>query len=253
MGSVPEVNLDTYNRGPVVRYYADQTYLQKPEQAILDRLRPRLGAMRMLDLGCGAGRTTLHFAMLVREYVGVDFSEEMIRACRARYPAPPGKGVSFQVGDARDLSAFADGSFDFVLFSFNGIDCIPDEAGRRAALREVRRVLPAGGPFCFSSHNLQFHDGLPRERHPVRFLRQWLRSRRARRQAGGADIAWLAGGEYDGAPLRHAYVRPGWQLRELREAGFADVRVFGLDGAEVSGESLPGRRDGWLHYLCRTC
>ena len=43
----------------------------------------------------------------------------MVTACRARYP-----GVRFLLADARELSAFSDGSFFLVLFSLNGLGMV---------------------------------------------------------------------------------------------------------------------------------
>jgi ubiquinone/menaquinone biosynthesis C-methylase UbiE len=41
--------------------------------------------MKMLDIGVGRGRTTMHFAQAAEEYWAIDYSEEMIAACRERF------------------------------------------------------------------------------------------------------------------------------------------------------------------------
>jgi len=74
----------------------------------------------------------------------------MIETCRHRYPH-----LEFRQGDARDLAEYQASSFDFVLFSFNGLDYISHD-DRLKALTEVARVLKPGGVFMFSSHNLDF-------------------------------------------------------------------------------------------------
>ncbi len=130
-------------------------YLFPPEKTILDELVGNgLGKMSMLDLGVGAGRTTAHFQPFVRRYVGLDYSPPMLEACARRFPdgIPNGR---FVLGDARDLQVFPSGSFDFVLFSYNGLDSV-DAADREAALREIRRVLKDDGWFCFSTHNIDW-------------------------------------------------------------------------------------------------
>src|SRR2546430_7085903 len=90
----------------------------------------RLAYMRMLDIGVGRGRTTAHFGSLVKEYTGIDYSPRMIEACRQqfRYAKVP---FRFEVGDARDLHVFGDGVFDFILFSFNGLDAMTDRKSTR--------------------------------------------------------------------------------------------------------------------------
>ena len=57
-----------YAGAAVVRRYSDANELFGAERAILDIVRDDLPQWRMLDLGVGVGRTTLH-APLVREYV----------------------------------------------------------------------------------------------------------------------------------------------------------------------------------------
>src|SRR5687768_8884238 len=102
-----------------VRFYAGMTGLQKPEQRILDVLRPRLPQMRVLEIGVGGGRTTRAFAPLAREYVGIDYAEGMVAACKKQFP-----DLTFAHGDVRDLSPFPSGSFDLALFAYNGIDAV---------------------------------------------------------------------------------------------------------------------------------
>jgi SAM-dependent methyltransferase len=78
----------------------------------------------------------------------MDYSEEMIRLCRDKFPQ-----LKFMVADASDLSAFSDGSFDAIVFAFNGLDYLFPEEQRWKCLRECKRVLRPGGVFVFSSHN----------------------------------------------------------------------------------------------------
>ena len=52
-------NQYTFERERVVRAYERERELQKPEEVVLTMLRDRLKDMRMLDIGVGAGRTTI--------------------------------------------------------------------------------------------------------------------------------------------------------------------------------------------------
>jgi SAM-dependent methyltransferase len=78
-------NLNTWKQQHIVAEYAAATELQPPEKAILERLGEQLHRMKMLDISFGGGRTTIHFAAAAEEYWGIDYSEEMIAACRNRF------------------------------------------------------------------------------------------------------------------------------------------------------------------------
>jgi SAM-dependent methyltransferase len=80
--------------------------------------------------------------------VGIDYSEAMVGACRKKFP-----NLDFMIADACDLSAFEDSSFDAIVFSFNGLDCVVPDEKRLRCLRECWRVLRPAGLLVFSSHN----------------------------------------------------------------------------------------------------
>ena len=106
---------------------------------------------RILDLGCGAGRTLfgLHDEGYSR-IIGADLSPELIHLA-GLHAARGGVKIPFRVADACKLP-FRARSFEGCLFSFNGLMTIPRLARRMAALREVRRVLVPRGRFVFTTH-----------------------------------------------------------------------------------------------------
>ena len=114
-------NKEFYESDEAVLHYSDSSELQAPEASVIEHIGYRLKDMSMLDIGVGAGRTAEHFSPLVRNYIGTDYSENMINACNLK-KASYSKDVSFIVCDAVDMGNFGDNLFDFVLFSFNGID-----------------------------------------------------------------------------------------------------------------------------------
>lgn len=102
------------------------------EQALLDRtLAPfqellveavrAAGARQVLDVGCGTGSTTVAVAQLLGEggrCTGIDISEPMIAAARARARAQRERApASFVCADAQGY-AFEPGSFDMVVSRF---------------------------------------------------------------------------------------------------------------------------------------
>jgi ubiquinone/menaquinone biosynthesis C-methylase UbiE len=211
----------------------------------------------MLDLGVGGGRTTIHFAPLVAEYVATDYAEEMLKACRTRLaacdPAP-----DLLLADVRDLTMFPDASFDLVLFSFNGLGEIGHD-DQRTALAEIHRVLKPGGLFLFSSHNLLSIDQLFRlrlSRHPKRLfknLRRYFEIRRANRRLGDRRALRRHASLHDyGTDWTKStyYVDPEEQLAQLSGAGFRDSEIY---EAGAGGEPRPAglSTQPWLHYLAR--
>lgn len=147
--AVVAANLDVYVRPKIAQWYATQSELLKAEITAFDIARPIWENGRVLDMGVGGGRTTESFAKAAA-YIGADYSQAMVDAAKQRYPTH-----EFRQVDARDLSAFADESFDFVLFSYNGLDCV-GHADRLQVLAEVHRVVRPGGVFMFSSHNMDW-------------------------------------------------------------------------------------------------
>jgi ubiquinone/menaquinone biosynthesis C-methylase UbiE len=241
---------DLYRLPEVAAVYARESGLFPPEETILQFLLPELRNARMLDLGVGGGRTTLHFAKHVREYVGADYSPSMIRECEKRF-ASYSHPLSFVVADARSLTMFESQSFDFILFSLNGIDSV-NHADRLKILKEVHRVAKTGAWFCFSSHNLNFVPQLFAQRTPraiaLRCLYNWRVRASALKHAPYLTI-------HEWAHARRVltyYIRPAAQLSQLGEH-FTDVRVFSFEtGREIVDQSeLQNAQDMCLYYLCR--
>ncbi len=99
----------------------------------------------VLDVGCGAGATSLDLAARVgpQGHVrGVDISEALISRARERVPA--GAPLAFDVADA-SRSPLPQGYFD-LLFSRFGVMFFDDPVG---AFAHLRGVLKPGGRLCF--------------------------------------------------------------------------------------------------------
>ena len=107
-------NKNTWGAQDIVRQYSLQRQLQKPEETILNIFKSELRYLKMLDIGVGSGRTTHHFANLTKEYIGIDYSENMIKACQKIFKNSS-KTISFKICDARSMKNFDNNCFDFIL------------------------------------------------------------------------------------------------------------------------------------------
>jgi ubiquinone/menaquinone biosynthesis C-methylase UbiE len=104
---------------------------------LLEHLSP---SMALLDVGCGPGTITADVAMRLSggSAVGVDLAESVVEAARAAHADVA--NLSFEVGDAYDLS-FEDGAFD-VVYAHQVLQHLSEPV---RALEEMRRVLRPGG------------------------------------------------------------------------------------------------------------
>src|SRR5258706_4969733 len=132
--------LEAYSHRGAIQGYSravQRIGLWKCERTFFRRHLPVHG--RILDLGCGAGRTTfgLH-GDGYKNLVGADLSPGMIEQARL-HAVQRGLRIPFRVGDACRLP-FRARSFEGCLFSFNGMMTIPRVSLRITALPEVRRV-----------------------------------------------------------------------------------------------------------------
>ena len=259
---IKDNNLQTYSTSDVVDYYQYLQQLQPAEETLIKLLKNELANMKMLDLGVGGGRTTKHFFPLVKDYIGVDYSAAMIEACKERfssyYPS-----IKFMVGDARNLSQFADNSFDLILFSFNGIDYISHE-DRLKVLQEINRVGKSGGYFFFSSHNLQaieksFNWQSNLSLNPFKTYIDLVMFAFLRGLNSGISYQTIK--ENNSAILRDEshnfrlttyYIRASEQIKQL-EPIFNDIKVYSWkNGVELTtNHDRISCSDMWFYYLCR--
>lgn len=115
-------------------------------------------SVRILDYGCGYGRTLAELSAAGYENIfGADFSESMLARARDETPC-----ANLVRNDGCSLP-FADGSFDLVLL-FAVLTCIPDSSEQRILVAEVKRVLHSGG-IVYISDLLINEDQRNRERY----------------------------------------------------------------------------------------
>jgi len=77
--------------------------------------------MHVLDLGCGDGTTALPAARLGADVLGVDIASNLVAAGNRRAQEEGLDNCRFQEGDASDLEAFEQDSFDLTLSIFGAM------------------------------------------------------------------------------------------------------------------------------------
>jgi ubiquinone/menaquinone biosynthesis C-methylase UbiE len=247
-------NKQTFESESVVQYYGARTGLYESEKTILEEYKDKLKNMKMLDIGVGAGRTTKHFASIAKEYLGFDYAENMVKYCRKVFPE-----LRFETLDVRNMGCFTDNSFDFILFSFNGLDVI-DHEDRLDVLRQIYRICSSGGSFCFSSHNIQNVPKLFKLRpsfNPfisMRRLYKFLKLRRLNKsltEIMDNPYALVIDGNHEYC-LMNYYIYPIEQIRMLTEIGFTNIRTFSFsNGCEIIDPNrLASETDFAIYYLC---
>ena len=140
---------ETYRDPRVVTRYVEVGLWASEELLVLEHVPERA---RLLDVGCGAGRTSIPLAEMGLQVTGIDLSGTMIGVARQQ-ASFAGVSIGFQEMDVGDL-CFENESFDAVLFSYNGIELLPGRAGKRRGLAEIYRVLRPDGVLIFSTHSL---------------------------------------------------------------------------------------------------
>lgn len=219
-------NVASYAAPWSVAEYTREEGLWPLEAALVREFFPPPPA-HVLDLGCGAGRTTIGLARAGYRPIGIDLAEGLLNEGRHRHPA-----LDYRVMDAADLR-FPDATFDAALFSYHGIDCIYPVVERIRCMAEVFRVLRPGGVFLLSGHNLLGALGSG----GWLYLHAYWNGLRllARQVTNPLAHEWYI--RYrDGGGVQHLYsAPPSRTVHQLESVGFSVLDVRGS-----TGERRPG-------------
>lgn len=181
----------------------------------------------VLDLGCGNGGVARELAQRGHsaQYVGVDFSAQLLTEAQKTVPSPTSNVQFIQVdltSRFNQHSAISDQQFDFI-FAFAVLHHIPSRAMRLAFLRQVTGLLATGGRFMHS--NWQFLKSAK------------LRTRIQPWDTVGIDETEVEPGDYlldwrsGGRGVRYVHHFDETELGNLAvEAGFEMVESFLSDG-----------------------
>jgi ubiquinone/menaquinone biosynthesis C-methylase UbiE len=185
------------------------------EQRVCEAFWPHSG--RILDIGCGAGRTTIPLVQQGYAVTGTDISVPMVRQGH-RLNSTDVQKATWAACDAADLP-FSDGVFDGALFSYNGIELVPGLEEKERVLTEVCRVLKSGGKLIFTTHAFEAFNRFAFFR--IRQLFRFWCSRILRRSIEEREMGEVV---YDPDRNLEVYymqiVSPRIYRRMLKESGF---------------------------------
>jgi ubiquinone/menaquinone biosynthesis C-methylase UbiE len=117
--------------------------------------------LRLLEIGCGVGRMSRHFAAVYGEVHGVDVSGEMVRQARERLKDLP--NTHFHETSGVNFAAFPDNYFD-TIYSAYVFQHVPSREAIASNIRDAYRALAPGGVFMYGAsaiHNAEF-EAIPK-------------------------------------------------------------------------------------------
>jgi len=126
------------------------TYIRNDMINICQGRDPR--RMKVLEIGCGAGRVTRALARLFGEVYAVDISAEMVRL--ARRACADLRNVRIEQNNGRDLACLGRLEVDFA-FSTIVFQHIPSKEIIESYIRDVYRLLRPRGLFKFQVQGAQ--------------------------------------------------------------------------------------------------
>lgn len=190
-----------------------------PERKVVDRYFSDDGGT-VLDVGCGVGRLSHLLHRRGFEVTGIDVSDPLVEKAKSLFPE-----IDFHVEDVRETS-FPTKSFDYVVFSYFGIDYILPKGERIRALKEIHRVLKPSGILMFSSHN-SWHPLVPLSLKNLKFCVRDLYDLYLRRKNWGRLFTRYKVEEVPLGDVEIYLTNPAHQWIQLRKCGFTPLDIVG--------------------------
>jgi ubiquinone/menaquinone biosynthesis C-methylase UbiE len=170
------------------------------------------GPWRILDVGCGAGETTLLAAQIGHDVTGLDVSTSLLDLAKARAKKEELGNVDFFLGDASRM--FIDPPFDLIMSRF-GVMFFDDPP---KAFANLAKMTKQGGRIvfvCWRSPKQNQWVTLP-----MSVLQGFV-------EAGGSAQAE--------GPGPFAFADPEKVRTLLSAAGFSDIKITPFDGEMTMG------------------
>ena len=205
-----------------------------------------LSGRRLLDIGCGTGKSFIPFLERGYAVTACDSSPEMLARARAK---PAAAGARLALADMRRMAG-VDAEFDLITCIDDCLNHLLDDDDLSAAFGEVRRLLARDGVYLFDVNSLTTYRTLFAGETVIETAggRFALRGDAAPDAAPGSVCALQIEAQVDGeARLSHHVQRhhaPATVRRLLGAAGLACVAVH--------GQRADGGIDGGFDELAHT-
>jgi len=126
---------------------ARRGFWESEEKLVSQYFKPET---KILDIGCGSGRTAIALTQKGFDVIGVDITPKMIDSAK-KIASSKNLNIDYRVGDATSLE-FPDNYFAGAIFANNGWVQIPGKENRKKALAEIHRTMKPGGYFILVAH-----------------------------------------------------------------------------------------------------
>lgn len=222
--------------------YFSEHNLLRLDREFLDRHFVRPG--RLLDLGCGTARLTIHFARRGFDAIGVDLSEKMLAVARQKFQQEGLPAVLVKANICA-LDCFASESVDYAISMFSTLGMVIGSEERQQAIRSTHRLLRPGGLFGLHLHNWWYNLSDPQGR-------RWLLRDAMKRLLGRPGAGDKVMESYRGIPGLRLHVFTAREvLREMSRGGFTLREAYPLcpsrSGRWAGAPWLANfRSNGWL-------
>jgi SAM-dependent methyltransferase len=246
-------NAAAYNSKQIIDWYTKLHEIIPVEKKVFESYHTVMKQGNLLDIGIGGGRTTRYLLNKCKTYIGIDYSKRFINSVKLIFP----ESDCF-VMDARNLDEFESERFDFVNFSFNGMD-YTDLEGRKKIFSEIARVLKPGGIFFFSTHNRKhssFNVSPWRNKNNsfatniktfIKLIPYLSRKIKNKKEELFTEDYALVNDSAHNYNLLTFYTNPDFLKTQLAVEDFRDILFYDKTGNIVSAEEL----DDWIFVTAK--
>jgi len=211
-----------------------------------------LSGRRLLDVGCGTGKSFAPMARRGWDVTACDISPRMLERARSRAE----RGARLEVADMRALPRL--GWFNLVWSLGDAMNYLLSTAELTSALTGMRRNLAPDGIVLFDLNTLRTYRTF--------YAETWAEPCERARVVwtGRVDPRWRGGGlaravmRVDGRRTRAAHLehrqrhfRPREVLRCLERAGLVPLAVYGFESDAVFEQPLDERRHTKSLFIAR--